>query len=409
LALSLKIAKRYLMGKKSTNAINVISFITIFAMAFGAFTMITLMSVFNGFEGLVIDMYNVFYSDLKVLPEKGKYFDLTEKDIIHLKDIEGVVQLSTILEEDALLEYNESQFVATVKGVDSGYLDIIDLNENFISAGQMILQDELKEYAIIGAGVRNGLRVNVDIPSQIKVNIPRKNAKATNIESAFNFKHITPIGEFNVQQEFDEKYVLVPQSFVRSIRGGENDYSSVEIKLQPNANEKEIIEAIKSIIPTAIVKNRYQQNATLYSVMRTEKWVVFAILSFILIIVSFSITGALSMLIVDKKKDIAVLRSLGASSALIRNIFLTEGLLLSLIGGFVGVLLAVSFCLIQQYIGLIPMPGESFVVDFYPVRMKALDFLATFAVIFLISLLASYFPTLRAARAENISENMRME
>ncbi len=253
------------------------------------------------------------------------------------------------------------------------------------------------------------MRVNVDIPTQVKVNIPRKNVKSTSIENAFNFQHITPIGEFNVQQEFDEKYVLVPQSFVRSIRGGENDYSSVEIKLQPQANEKAVIAAIQSIIPNAVVKNRWQQNATLYTVMRTEKWVVFAILTFILIIVSFSITGALSMLIVDKKKDIAVLRSLGASSNLIRNIFLTEGLMLSLVGGIFGMLLAMILCLLQQYVGLIKMPGATFVVDYYPVRMKIGDFAATFAVIFIISILASYFPTVRAARAENISENMRVE
>lgn len=407
--LSFKIAKRYLFGKKSTNAINVISFITVFAMAFGAGVMIILMSVFNGFEGLVIDMYNVFYSDLKVIPEKGKYFDITETEVLHLEAIDGVAQLSTILEEDALLEYHEHQFVATVKGVDSGYLNIIGLNEKFISKGELILEDDLKQYAIIGAGVRNGLRVNIEIPSQIKVNIAKKNAKPTSIESAFNFKHITPIGEFNVQQEFDEKYVLVPQSFVREIRGGENEYSSVELKLEPQADEKAVIEEINKIIPNAVVKNRWQQNSTLYSVMRTEKWVVFMILTFILIIVSFSITGALSMLIVDKKKDIAVLRSLGGSASLIRNIFLTEGLLLSFVGALIGIAIASSFCLAQQYIGIIRMPGESFVVDYYPVRMKMLDFLATFIVVFIISLLASYFPTLRAARAENISESMRIE
>lgn len=407
--LYLKIAKRYLFSKKSTNAINIISGITIGTMAFGAFAMITLMSIFNGFESLVIDMYNVFYSDLKVIPEKGKYFDLDPNDVNTLKNIEGVVMLSTILEEDALLEYNEEQYVATVKGVDPGYFNIIGLNEDFIINGSLILEDENKPYAIIGAGVKNNLRINVNIPTQIKVRIPRKNARLTSMEAAFNFGFITPSGEFNVQQEFDEKYVLVPQSFLRSIRGDGIDYSSLEIKLEDNADENKVKEAIAKIIPNVEVKNRWQQNSTLYTVMRTEKWVVFAILTFVLLIVAFSITGALSMLIVEKKKDIAVLRSMGASAKTIRNIFLTEGILLSFVGVFTGIILAASFCLLQQYVGIVPMPGETFVVDFYPVKMKIVDFLATLSVIFFISLLAAYFPTRRAIQSDNISESMRME
>ncbi|MEZ5001712.1 MAG: FtsX-like permease family protein [Chitinophagales bacterium] len=407
--LSYKIAKRYLFSKKSTNAINIIAGITIFAMAFGTIAMIVIMSIFNGFEGLVIDRYNVFYSDVKIEPAKGKYFDLTEEQINALKAIEGVDQLSTILEEDALVEYNDEQYVATVKGVDTGYLNIIGLNEDYIINGSLMLYDDNTSYAIIGAGVRNNLRINVNIPSKIKINIPRKNARLTSIESAFNFEYITPIGEFNVQQEFDEKYVLVPQSFVRSIRGEGEDFSSVELKLKPNADKNKTIKAIATLLPDTVVKNRWQQNATLYTVMRTEKWVVFAILTFVILIVAFSITGALSMLIVEKKKDIAVLRAIGASSKTIQQIFLLEGILLSFVGVFIGVFLSVSFCLLQQYVGIIPMPGASFIVDFYPVRMKIEDFAATLSAIFLISLLASYFPTLRAVQNDNISESMRVE
>ena len=290
-------------------------------MAFGTIAMIVIMSIFNGFEGLVIDRYNVFYSDVKIEPAKGKYFDLTDEQINALKAIEGVDQLSTILEEDALVEYNDEQYVATVKGVDTGYLNIIGLNEDYIINGSLMLYDDNTYYAIIGAGVRNNLRINVNIPSKIKINIPRKNARLTSIESAFNFEYITPIGEFNVQQEFDEKYVLVPQSFVRSIRGEGEDFSSVELKLKPNADKNKTIKAIATLLPDTVVKNRWQQNATLYTVMRTEKWVVFAILTFVILIVAFSITGALSMLIVEKKKDIAVLRAIGASSKTIQQIF----------------------------------------------------------------------------------------
>lgn len=407
--LSFKIAKRYLFSKKSTNAINIIAGITIFAMAFGTTAMIIIMSIFNGFEGLVIDRYNVFYSDIKIEPAKGKYFDLTEAQLTELKAIDGVDKLSTILEEDALLEYNDEQYVATVKGVDTGYLDIIGLNEEFIINGSMMLYDQNTSYAIIGAGVRNNLRVNVNIPTKIKINIPRKNTRLTSMESAFNFQYITPIGEFNVQQEFDEKYVLVPQSFVRSIRGAGDDYSSVEIKLKEHADEAKTIKAIEAMLPNTVVKNRWQQNATLYTVMRTEKWVVFAILTFVILIVAFSITGALSMLIVEKKKDIAVLRAIGASAKTIQNIFLLEGILLAFVGVIAGVMLSVSFCLLQQYVGIIPMPGASFIVDFYPVRMKIGDFIATISVIFFISLLASYFPTLRAVQNDNISESMKFD
>lgn len=398
-----------MFSKKSTNAINVISGITMVAMAVGAFAMIALMSVFNGFEELVVERFNVFYSDVKVTPSQGKYFDISEAQIVDLKAIEGVELLSTILEEDALLENYEEQYIATVKGVDPGYLDIIGLNEDYILNGKLALEENGEPVAIIGVGVRINLGINVNFPTKIKVNIPRKNARLTSLENALNFKYIVPTSEFNIQQEFDEKYVLVPQAFLRSIRGKGNDYSSIEIKLKEGANEKATFAAIEQILPNVDIKNRWEQNATLYSVMRAEKWVVFAVLTFVMLIISFSIAGALSMLIVDKQKDIAVLRSIGATTSTIRNIFLTEGVLLSLVGVSAGVLMAFLFCTLQQTVGIIPMPGQSFVVDFYPVKMKAFDFIATILAIFAISFLAAYFPTLRAIQEENISESIRTE
>jgi lipoprotein-releasing system permease protein len=406
----LKIALRYLRTQRSTNAINIISGITMFAMGFGAFVMITLMSVFNGFESLVVDMFNVFYADLKVSPEKGKYFTLTEQQLAELRSIDGVEMLSTVLEEDALLEYNQEQYVATVKGVERNYLDIISLDSNYIVNGTLELERNGIPLALLGMGVKNGLGVNVNNPfAQVKVSIPRKDARPASFESAFNFNFITPAGEFNIQQEFDEKYVLVPQHFVREIRGSTEDYSALEIRLEEGADEAEVSAAIAAIIPGVDIDNRFQQNATLYNVMRTEKWVFFAILTLILIIVSFSITGTLSMLIVDKKKDIAVLRSMGASIGVINRIFLAEGVLLAFQGALFGILAAIATCLIQQYVGIIPMPGHSFVVDYYPVKMQFLDFAAAAAVILLISVAASYLPTVRASRNIQLSEMMRME
>ena len=401
---------RYLSAKSSTNAINIISWITVGAMALGTLVMITMMSVFNGFESLVVDMFNVFYADLNMSPERGKYMTLTKEQLQELKSIDGIAMLSTILEEDALLEYQNEQYVATVKGVERNYLDIISLDERFIVNGTLDLNRGEVPLALLGMGVRNGLGVNVNNPfAQIKVSIPRKNAGASSFENAFNFNHIIPGGEFNIQQEFDEKYVLVPQGFVQDIRGSNSEFSSVEIKLLEDADEDAVVAAIRTLIPGIIVKNRYEQNATLYNVMRTEKWVFFAILTLILIIVSFSITGTLSMLIVDKKKDIAVLRSLGATTGIINKIFLTEGVLLAFVGAAIGIILTIIICTLQQMVGVVPMPGNTFVVDYYPVKMQFLDFVAASFIIFLISILASYLPTLRAAKNIALSETMRME
>ncbi|MCP4124307.1 MAG: ABC transporter permease [Bacteroidetes bacterium] len=408
--LYLKIALRYLRAKKSTNAINVISWITIVTMALGTLVMITLMSVFNGFEALVVDMFNVFYADIKVSPEKGKYLTITEDQLAEIKSIDGVLMLSTVLEEDALLEYGEEQFVATVRGVQPNYFDIIDLDSTYIINGTLELEREGFPRAILGRGVRQGLGVNMYNPfAKIKVNIPRKDAGSSSFENAFNFNMISPSGEFNIQQEFDERYVLVPQSFVQNIRGSTNDYSALELKIRESVNTNDVSEAIAAIVPGVKIQNRFQQNSTLYNVMRAEKWVFFAILTLILIIVSFSITGTLSMLIVEKKKDIAVLRALGATTNTINKIFLAEGVMMAFRGVLFGIVGAFVLCSIQQYIGLVRMPGQTFVVEFYPVKMKFFDFLAATVVIFLISFFASYLPTRRAAKNVGLSEMMRAE
>lgn len=379
-------------------------------MAVGIMAMITLMSVFNGFESLVRDMFNVFYADLRVSPEAGKYFDLTEENLVALRDLEGVASLSTILEEDALLEYGDEQFVATLKGVERNYFDIIALSEEFIIQGVLELDRERTPLAVLGRGVANGLGVNINNPfAQVKVSVPRKNAPTSSIEQAFNFNSITPIGVFNIQQEFDERYVLVPQFFLREIQGGSDEYSSIEIKLTDGASEARVAEAIWGILPGVNIDNRWQQNSTLYQVMRTEKWVFFAILTLILLIVSFSITGTLSMLIVDKKKDIGVLRAMGASARTINKIFIAEGVLLAVQGAFFGILITIVLCLLQQHVGIIPMPGNTFVVDYYPVKMQFWDFVAASFVVFFISMIASYFPTVRAARDVRLSEMMRVE
>lgn len=406
--LYLKIALRYLTSKKSTNSINIISWICIGAMALGIMFMLLIMSVFNGFQGLVIDMFNVFYADVKLFPDKGKYVTLSAEELAKIKSIDGVELMSTILEEDALLEYKDKQFVATVKGVESNYFDIIDLEEKYIINGVLKLEDTDKSYAIVGAGIKNALRIDVNNPfTPMKVSIPRKNARQTSFESAFNFDFINPVGEFNVQQEFDEKYVLVPQEFVRNIRGGENEYSSIEIKLSEKSKSSAVIKEIQALFPNLDIQNRWQQNATLYKVMETEKWVVFALLTLAIIIISFSIAGVLSMLILDKKKDIAVLLSLGAKPGLIKRIFLAEGVIFSIIGFIIGSFLMLSIYQIQTQHGIVKMPGNTFVVQHFPLQIKFIDFLAAFIVIFLIGMLASYLPTLKAIQSHKISETMK--
>lgn len=398
--LELNIAKRYLFSKKSTNAINIISLVSGLAMLFGTMALILVLSVFNGLEGLVKSLYAVFYPDIAVSAVEGKTFEITPTLRDKLKSIHYIDAYSFTLEENALLEYSDRQHICTVKGVDKNYFNVVNKFDTFIVEGKKLLQQDSINYGIVGVGVAQKLGMDpARAFNPIALYIPKKTgASFSTLENAFNKSYVTPSGAFAVSDEFDSRYTFVPLDFFQQLTDNSGRASQIEIRLKNKIQSDAIIRQLQQLLGSSfIVKSRYEQNEVLYKVLKSEKWITFAILVLIMIIASFNIIGALSMLVLEKKKDIATLTALGIRQKSIIKIFLLEGMLMSLIGAAIGMLLALILCLLQQKIGLVPMPGTSFLVQYYPVKMLLSDFLAVGTIVVFISLLAAYLPARKAA------------
>lgn len=402
MSLPLSFAYRYLFSKKSSNAINIISWVSVLGMMVGSLGLILVLSVFNGFEGLVISLYNSFNPDYTITAQTGKSFTPDSMQMRELRKLDGIRALSAVVEENALLTYSDRQYIATVKGVEPDYGALTGIDSSMYY-GNFKLKNEEEDFAVVGLGIEQALGINYDNPfGFLTVYIPRKDkSTAINPEDAFNRGPIRPIGSFAIQSEFDSKYVFVPLSFARWLTGYEKQVSYLEIAIKPGANADKLQQEIRKLMgPGFEIRNRLQQNVTLYKVMRTEKWAVYAILTFIMIIAAFNIVGSLSMLVIEKKKDIAILKTMGADESLIRKIFLFEGTLLSFIGCGTGFLLALIIIIVQQKFEILKIGGGSFVIDAYPVIMKAGDFVLVFFTVISIGLLASWFPSWRAAKNE---------
>jgi len=368
----------------------------------GSLGLILVLSVFNGFEGLVISLYNSFNPDFTITIQEGKSFSPDSSVLTKLKSLNGIRAVSEVIEENGLLTYGDRQYIATVKGVDDNYGMITGIDSAMYN-GIFMLQRANEEFAVLGAGVEQSLGVNYEDPfGFITVYIPKKGTSTTilNPTDAFNRDLIKPIGSFAIQSEFDIKYMIVPIAFARRITGDTKEVSSLEVALKDGVKSESVQKQIESVVGEKfIVKNRLQQNETLYKIMRTEKWAVYAILTFILIVAAFNIIGSLSMLVIEKKKDISILKTMGAGEQLIRRIFLSEGILLSLIGCICGFAMAVLIIVLQQRFALLKIGGGSFVIDAYPVLMKPGDFILVFLTVMIIGLVAAWFPSSKAARS----------
>ena len=405
--LSLFIAKRYLISKKSHNAINIITSISIAGVTVGTLALIVVLSVFNGFENLVVSLYNSFDSDIEITAKVGKTFHPSTAFYGQLKAIDGVQFISPVIEENALLKYNNKQYIATIKGIESAYLKHTGL-DTMLADGKLILQQDSTYFALIGQGVANKLSVNIhDVLSYLVIYVPKRGAAVStlNPESAFSTEPITTSGIFAIQQDFDARYVLVSIDFAKKLLNYTTQVSAIEIMLSANCDKEKVQAQIQQLAgENLVIKNRFQQHEMLYKIMRSEKWAVFLILGFILIIATFNVIGSLTMLIIEKKKDVHVLKSMGANSAFIRRLFLTEGMMISFIGGVSGIILGTIICLLQLHFGWIKMPGGgSFVVDTYPVKLEVLDFVFVLGTVLLIGFLAAWFPTFQLLKKENSS------
>jgi len=396
------IAKRYLVSKKSHNIINIISIISIVGITIGTMALVLILSVFNGFENLVISLFNTFNPDLEVSLKEGKTFSINELPAEEIKNIPGVISLTEVVEENALLKNDEKQHIITIKGVSEEFTELSRLDTMLVEGSFQLKRDQ-QNLAVIGTGVAYFLDVHIgNYKRPLTVYVPnRKKSPGMNFESAFNKKLSTPSGIFSVQQDIDSKYVIVPIDFARDLLDYSDELTSLEINLSGDAGHESIQQSVEHILGERfIVRNRYQQEALLYNIMKSEKWVTFAILAFILLIAAFNVIGSLSMLILDKKKDIAILHSMGASIKRIRKIFIAEGVMITMIGGLAGLLLGGLLSWLQQTFGLIRLgaTGGSFVVQYYPVQIQMLDFVGIFITVFLIGLFAAWYPVRQISR-----------
>lgn len=393
-------AWRYFKSKKSTNAINLIAWISVTAIAVGSAALIIVLSVFNGFEGLVKGLYSDFYADVRIAPAAGKTFHMSQEQIQKIKGITGVLAMSAVVEEKAVLMNGDCSSIVYIRGVDNQFITVSKIS-NHIRRGKFELGTADAPKIVVGAGIENAACVEVERPaSPVTLYMPNRSANSFVSSDALNAFNVQAVGTFMVQQDFDNKYVFSNIGFLRYMMNLQDDeYSSLDIKsvYESDRVKKDLQTLLGS---NFLVQTRYEQNQSLYTVMQIEKWVIYGILSLILVVAAFNMIGALTMLVLEKQKDIAVLQAMGANTNRIKGIFLTEGLLLAGLGGISGMLLAAFICWIQQTFELIKLGGNTFIIDYYPVKMVIGDFLLVGGTVFIIALLAAYIPSRKASLQE---------
>ncbi|PLW97381.1 MAG: hypothetical protein C0591_06685 [Marinilabiliales bacterium] len=374
-------------------------------LTIGAAALIVVLSVFNGFESVIKSMYNIIDADFEVTAVNGKTFQMSAFPTKKLKAIEGVADIAEIIEEDVLYKYRDNQYIAKIKGVSASYVALSGIDTMLID-GSFVLQEGTSNFAMVGSGVAWYLGINIrSITDLLNVYVPvRGDPSSFNMSNAFHIEPIHPTGVFAVQQEFDERYVITPIRFVRKLLDYQDEVTSVDIFLEEGADYKQVQLDIENMLgPGFQTRNRFQQNETLYKVLKSEKMAIFLILVFILMLTSINMIGSLSILIVEKLKDIAVLKSFGATKKLIFRIFMAEGVLISLISAVTGLILGFIILYMQHTFGIVKLgSGEgNFIIDAYPVAMNWLDFLYVFLTVISIGLLATWYPVRNLAKKYN--------
>ncbi|MGL4364231.1 MAG: ABC transporter permease [Bacteroidales bacterium] len=393
LKLSFFIAKRYLFAKKSHNVINLISLISAIGVTVGSFALVVALSIYNGIDNLVQSLHNTLVADLKISPVQGKVFNPYEFDVEKIKQIEGIAVYTENLEENALLKYAKKQHIATLRGVEQSFIEQSGLSKAIVEGTPWLKKGDTN-MAIVGKVIAHTLEIRPNFFDLLSVYVPKRGAKLqlTNPTASFNYQRLKPSAIFSIEMESDSRYVFAPIKVVRELLNYTNEVSSIELYLSPKANLKNTQAEVKKIVGNTLeVKNRYEQNEMLYRMMQGEKWTIFFILAFILLIASFNSIGSITMLIIEKKKDIKVLFALGAYGKMIRQIFMIEGVMISFLGCIIGVVLGVLTCWAQQIFGFIKLSG-SFVVNSYPVQVQTSDILLVLALVMFIGYLAATIP-----------------
>ncbi len=397
--LSFLIAKKYFFSKKKKSFINFISIISMLGIGIGTMALVIVLSVFNGLEDLNRKIFKSFDPDIRVSPKNGKSFVLDKAKISQIKALKDVWYVTEVIQDNALVKYENSQMVVTLKGVDDTFQTHGVLKKSLVE-GNFLLKKDSVDYAFIGGNVYGALNISLqNIIEPIEIWYPRnRNSISLNPDDNINRQILNISGVYSLEQ-FHDDFVYVPLEVAQRLTEYGDKRSAIEVQTKPNADIDKVQEAVKSILGEAfLVQNQDEQNASLFRAIKIEKLFIFVALLFIVGIASFNIFFSLTMLVIDKQQDLKTLFAMGADAGLVKRIFFSEGALVSFIGAIVGLVLGGIICFLQERFGIIKMGMESSIIDAYPVKMQLSDFLLTAISIIIITLLASYLPAKRAAK-----------
>ncbi|WP_270229921.1 FtsX-like permease family protein [Parabacteroides bouchesdurhonensis] len=391
------IARRYLFSKKSHNAINIISMVSVCGVVVATIALVCALSVYNGFNDLVSTLFSNFDPELKITPSTGKVFDPDSQEMQAVKKLPEIAVFSEVLQDNALIRYRDRQDVATLKGVDNKFEELTQIDSVLID-GRFALREDVVDYGTLGIGLASKLGINAGFVSPMEIYAPKRNEKVnmSNPATSFNVEYAYIGGVFCInQQMYDESMMIVPLDLARKLFHYDNEVTAIELKLTEKANPATVKKQIKEILGDKfLVQDRFEQQEASFKMMQVEKWMTFLILSFILTIALFNVVGSLSMLMIEKQDDVRTLRNMGADNKLIRRIFLFEGWMISGFGALIGIAVGVILCLLQQELGLIKLgqTAGAFIIDAYPVRIEINDIATVFFTVLTIGLLAAWYP-----------------
>ena len=399
--LSTFIARRYFLSGKKKNFINVLSIITMLGVAIGTMALVIVLSVFNGLESFIKDLYNTFDPELKIVPAKGKSFLIADFPLDELKKINGVAGVTQVIEENAGAKYKDEVMFVVVKGVSENYLKEQRLKNNIVE-GKLELSDGKNNFAVIGRGVEYTLNISsLNDFYPLLLYYPNRKSNLMNPINAFNQRDIMPVGVFAIEKDFDMKYIITSLKFAEDLFEYKGRRTSLEVTLTNLRKSDEVKKVIQQRIGNNYkVLDRDEQHASLIKAVKMEKLFVYVTLSFIIAVAAINLFFSLTMLAIDKRKDIAVLQSMGGSKKFIRNLFFKEGAIIAFSGAVSGLILGVIICFIQEKFGIVSLGIETSVINAYPVKMVPTDFILTGISIILITIIFSLRPAILASRSD---------
>ena len=395
--LAFYIARRYLFAKKSHNVINIISMISVCGVVVATIAMVCTLSVFNGFKGLTSTFFSVFDPDLKITPVEGKVFDPTTAEMKRVYELPEVLLCCEVLQENALVRYGKRQEISVLKGVDSTFRNLVQIDRAIID-GQFILSEGEFYYGVPGIGLSSSLGVNSAFVRPLELYIPKRDQQINmaNPYASLNVEYAYIGGVYHINQPaYDEGFMFVSLDMMRSMLNYEKEVSALEIKLDPGANVSSAKKEIFNIVGKDFaVKDRFEQQEASFKIVQVEKWLSFLMLCFILVLALFNVLGSLAILMIEKEEDVSKLRSMGADNHLINRIFLFEGWMISLLGAVIGVVIGIFLCFLQQHFGFIKLGATAgtFIVDAYPVEVMWTDVLIVFFTVVVVGFLTVLYP-----------------